>query len=72
MQSLEWRPSDTHLSISPQPVVALIAGILIFLVPRLLNTVSHTEENSGDLTDEFCQQKKSRNKPIHNHIYKEE
>ena len=28
-----------QLSISPQPVVALIAGILILLVPRLLNYI---------------------------------
>jgi hypothetical protein len=28
-----------QLTISPQPVVALIAGILILLVPRLLNYI---------------------------------
>jgi len=28
-----------QLSISPQPVVALIAGIAILLVPRLLNYI---------------------------------
>jgi hypothetical protein len=28
-----------QIDISPQPVVALIAGILIFLVPRLLNYI---------------------------------
>ena len=28
-----------QLDISPQPVVALIAGILILLVPRLLNYI---------------------------------
>jgi hypothetical protein len=28
-----------QLGISPQPVVALIAGILILLVPRLLNYI---------------------------------
>jgi hypothetical protein len=28
-----------QISISPQPVVALIAGILILLVPRLLNYI---------------------------------
>jgi hypothetical protein len=28
-----------QLSISPQPVVALIAGIVILLVPRLLNYI---------------------------------
>ena len=28
-----------QIDISPQPVVALIAGILILLVPRLLNYI---------------------------------
>ena len=28
-----------QLTIAPQPVVALIAGILILLVPRLLNYI---------------------------------
>jgi hypothetical protein len=28
-----------QISISPQPVVALIAGVLILLVPRLLNYI---------------------------------
>jgi uncharacterized membrane protein YdbT with pleckstrin-like domain len=28
-----------QLAIAPQPVVALIAGILILLVPRLLNYI---------------------------------
>ena len=28
-----------QINISPQPVVALIAGILILLVPRLLNYI---------------------------------
>jgi hypothetical protein len=28
-----------QIAISPQPVVALIAGILILLVPRLLNYI---------------------------------
>jgi len=28
-----------QLTISPQPVVALIAGILILIVPRLLNYI---------------------------------
>ena len=28
-----------QIGLSPQPVVALIAGILIFLVPRLLNYI---------------------------------
>jgi hypothetical protein len=28
-----------QISISPQPVVALIAGILILFVPRLLNYI---------------------------------
>ena len=39
MQSLERRLCDMQFSISPQPVVALIAGILILLVPRLLNYI---------------------------------
>jgi hypothetical protein len=39
IQSLERRPGDMQISISPQPVVALIAGILILLVPRLLNYI---------------------------------
>jgi Protein of unknown function (DUF3096) len=28
-----------QIGISPQPVVALIAGILIFIVPKLLNYI---------------------------------
>jgi hypothetical protein len=28
-----------QISISPQPVISLIAGILILLVPRLLNYI---------------------------------
>ena len=28
-----------QISISPQPVIALIAGILILIVPRLLNYI---------------------------------
>jgi Protein of unknown function (DUF3096) len=28
-----------HFGISPQPVIALIAGILILLVPRLLSYI---------------------------------
>jgi hypothetical protein len=39
MQSLERRLGDMQIIISPQPVVALIAGILILLVPRLLNYI---------------------------------
>ena len=30
---------DMTLSIAPQPVIALIAGILILVMPRLLNYV---------------------------------
>ena len=39
IQSLERRPDDMHFGISAQPLVALIAGILILLVPRLLNYI---------------------------------
>jgi uncharacterized membrane protein YdbT with pleckstrin-like domain len=39
MQSLERRPGEMQISLSPQPVVALIAGIAILLVPRLLNYI---------------------------------
>ena len=39
IQSLERRPDAMQINISPQPVVALIAGILILLVPRLLNYI---------------------------------
>ena len=39
MQSLERRPDAMQIGISPQPVVSLIAGILILLVPRLLNYI---------------------------------
>ena len=39
IQSLERRPDAMQISISPQPVVSLIAGILILLVPRLLNYI---------------------------------
>jgi len=39
MQSLERRPGDMQISISPQPVVALVAGILILVAPRLLNYI---------------------------------
>jgi len=39
IQSLERRPDDMHIVISPQPVIALIAGVLILLVPRLLSYI---------------------------------
>jgi hypothetical protein len=39
MLSLERRPDAMQIDISPQPVVALIAGILILLIPRLLNYI---------------------------------
>jgi hypothetical protein len=39
MQSVERRPDAMQIDISPQPVVSLIAGILILLVPRLLNYI---------------------------------
>jgi len=39
MQSLERRPDNMQIGIWAQPVVALIAGILILLVPRLLSYI---------------------------------
>jgi hypothetical protein len=33
------RPDAMQIGISPQPLVALIAGILILIVPRLLNYI---------------------------------
>ena len=39
IQSLERRPDAMQIGISPQPVVSLIAGILILIVPRLLNYI---------------------------------
>jgi len=39
MQSLERRPDNMQIGIWVQPVVALIAGILILLVPRLLSYI---------------------------------
>jgi hypothetical protein len=39
MQSLERRPDIMQIAISPQPVVSLIAGILIFIFPKLLNYI---------------------------------
>ena len=39
IQSLERRLDDMHFGISAQPVIALIAGILILLVPRLLSYI---------------------------------
>jgi hypothetical protein len=39
IQSLERRPDDMHFAISAHPVIALIAGILILLVPRLLSYI---------------------------------
>ena len=36
---LKRRPDAMQISISAQPVVALIAGILILLVPRLLSYI---------------------------------
>ena len=32
----------------------------------------HHSEGMGELMDEFCREKRSRNKPVHNHIYREE
>jgi len=28
-----------HIAISPQPIISLIAGILIFIFPKLLNYI---------------------------------
>ena len=39
IQISERRPDAMQIGISPQPVVALIAGILILLVPRLLSYI---------------------------------
>jgi len=39
MQSTERRPDVMQIFISAQPVVALIAGIMILLVPKLLNYI---------------------------------
>lgn len=38
-QSLERRPDTMQIAVSPQPVVSLIAGILIFIFPKLLNYI---------------------------------
>jgi hypothetical protein len=34
---ISWRSFDMHISLSIGPVISLIAGILILIVPRLLN-----------------------------------
>ena len=39
IQTLERRPDDMHFGIIAQPVIALIAGILILLAPRLLSYI---------------------------------
>jgi hypothetical protein len=39
IQNLERRSDTMHIGVSLQPVVALIAGILILVVPRLLNYI---------------------------------
>jgi hypothetical protein len=39
IQSPERRPHQMQISLSPQPVVALIAGVLILFAPRLLNYI---------------------------------
>ncbi len=39
IQCLERRPDAMQISLSPQPVVALIAGILILVAPRLLRYI---------------------------------
>jgi hypothetical protein len=39
MQGLERRPEGMQIVMSPQPVIALIAGILILIVPRLLSYI---------------------------------
>ena len=36
-QSLERRLDTMQIDLSPQPVIAIIAGILILIVPRLLS-----------------------------------
>jgi uncharacterized membrane protein YcjF (UPF0283 family) len=39
MQSWERRKAAMQIAISPQPVVSLIAGVLIFIFPKLLNYI---------------------------------
>ena len=39
IQSLERRADDMQIVFSPQPVIAIIAGILILFVPRLLSYI---------------------------------
>ncbi len=39
VQSLERRTDAMQIGLTPQPVVALIAGILILVAPRLLNYI---------------------------------
>ena len=39
MQGLERRQEGMQIVMSPQPVIALIAGILILIVPRLLSYI---------------------------------
>jgi hypothetical protein len=39
IQNLERRSDTMQIGVSLQPVVALIAGILILVVPRLLNYI---------------------------------
>jgi len=36
---ISWRSFDMHISLSIGPVISLIAGILILIVPRLLNYI---------------------------------
>jgi hypothetical protein len=36
---MERRPDDLQIIISPQPVIAIIAGIMILIVPRLLSYI---------------------------------
>jgi hypothetical protein len=36
---MERRPDDMQIIISPQPVIAIIAGIMILIVPRLLSYI---------------------------------
>jgi uncharacterized membrane protein YcjF (UPF0283 family) len=39
MQSRKRRKASMQIAISPQPVVSLIAGVLIFIFPKLLNYI---------------------------------
>jgi hypothetical protein len=39
VQSLERRPDAMQLVLTPQPLIALITGVVILIVPRLLSYI---------------------------------